>query len=515
MYLTQPLHRHLRDMPQAVASTDGVRSRHWAALGERVARLAGALRSLGVAPGDRVAMLAKNGDRYMEYVLGTVWAGGAINPVNIRWSAPEIAFSLRDCGTNILIVDDAFLGLVHAIRAEMPDLGVIIHAGDADPGGLHSFDALIEAADPVADAMRRGDDLAAIMYTGGTTGRPKGVMLSHRGLMASGLSYAGSESAPGEAILHAAPMFHVAGISTLVASLLRGTRHVFIPGFDPQAVIETASAARITDLFLVPTMLHMVLEHPALASHDLTCLERILYGASPMPGALLDRAMAAFPKASFTQAYGMTELSPIATLLGPSDHSQDARASGRIASAGKATMVCEVRIVDAEGAEAPRGMLGEIAARGANVMLGYWNRPVETAAAIRDGWMHTGDIGRMDADGYVYVVDRLKDMIISGGENIYSAEVENALASHPAVSQCAVIGIPHEQWGESVHAIIVLRPGHDGDDEALAVHCRAHIAGFKVPRGFEYRETLPLSGAGKILKSELRAPFWEGKQQKI
>jgi long-chain acyl-CoA synthetase len=263
-------------------------------------------------------------------------------------------------------------------------------------------------------------------------------------------------------------------------------------------------------------MIQMLVDHPALGSYDLSPLKNVLYGASPISEALLDRAIAALPGVRFIQAYGMTELSPLATVLHWNEHIGEGRAKGRHRSAGRALLGCEVRIVDADHNLLPFGEIGEIIVRGDNVMMGYWERPEETARAIIDGWMHSGDGGWMDEDGFVYVVDRLKDMIITGGENVYSIEVENAVARHPAVAQCAVIGIPSKRWGEQVHAVVVKKSGAKVSADELIAFCKTLIAGYKCPRSVDISETpLPLSGAGKILKRELRKSFWEGRERRV
>jgi acyl-CoA synthetase (AMP-forming)/AMP-acid ligase II len=510
-YLTQALHRLVQQAPHAIASIDGDRRRDWAAVERDVRRFAGALARSGVEPGDRVALLSRNADHYLDYVLGSFWAGAVINPVNTRWSASEIAYSLEDCATKLLIVAPDFAPMVDAIRAQTPGLRLIVQMGPALSDASIAYDDWIAAAEMAGEDPRIGGDaLAAILYTGGTTGRSKGVMLSHANLLASAngyLSFPGTR--PGRSYLHVAPLFHVGSLSGLFTALLAGSTQVFLPMFDPAATIAMIERERVSDIFLVPTMLRAVLIDPAFASERLSSLERIVYGASSIDDALLDRAMEALPQVAFVQAYGQTELSPIATMLGPDDHSAEARAQGRGRSAGRATTSAEVRIVDAEDCEVPRGEPGEIVARGGGVMLGYWGMPEETATALRGGWMHTGDVGRMDEAGYVTVVDRLKDMIITGGENVYSSEVENALSAHPAVQQAAVIGRPDGRWGEAVHAVIVLRPGMSVCEEALRAHCRERIAAYKAPKSVSFVDALPLSPAGKVLKTELRAMFVE------
>lgn len=514
MYVTQGLHRAVQQKPDAVATVFGDRQRTFGEVADRVARLAGALRELGVGAGDRVAMLSLNSDRYHEYLLAVPWADAVLTPVNIRWSPVEIAYSLRDADARVLLVDDAFAAVLPTVRRDHPGLTTVIHTGDGPtPEGALSYEGLVGAATPIEDARRSGDQLAGLFYTGGTTGHPKGVMLSHANLMVSalGLTSTGFLFGPGTRYLHAAPMFHLADLAGWNATTANGGTHVMIPAFDPVATMTAIAAHEVTDSLLVPMMIQVLVDHAEIAEHDLSSLRGVLYGASPIPQAVLERAMKAFPNASFTQAYGMTELSPVATLLSPEDH----RRTELLRAAGRAAPHSEVRIVDVDDHEVPRGRVGEIVARGGHVMLGYWNRPEETAAALRDGWMHTGDGGYMDDAGYVFVVDRLKDMIVTGGENVYSAEVENALAAHPAVASCAVIGVPDEQWGERVHAVVVLRDGQEVTADDLREFAKTLIAGYKAPRSAEFVDALPVSGAGKVLKRELRAHYWGGAERQV
>ncbi len=515
MYLTQGLHRAMQRRPDEVAVRYLGSSQTFTQLGERVARLAGALRDLGVQPGDRVGMLTLNSGRFIEYYMAVPWAGGVLNPVNFRWSPAEILYSLDDSGTTVLIVDDTFKAAGAQMAREAKTIRHVIYAGDgAVPEGMLSYEALIANSAPVEDAHRHGDDLAGIFYTGGTTGFPKGVMLSHNNLgVASTVYVMGGAFGRGARALHVMPMFHLAAIGTMNGLFMSGGSHVVMPAYDPQGMLEAIAAERVTDIMLAPTMIQMALDwmerNPERAAQlDLSCLRNLAYGASPMSQALLARARAAFPQASFFQGYGMTELAPTCCVLRPEYHTDEHAASGRLASVGEPVEVAEVRIVDAEDREVPRGTVGEIVVRGATVMLGYWNKPEATAQAIRGGWMHTGDGGYMDQDGFVHLVDRIKDMIISGGENVYSAEVENVIADHPSVAQCAVIGVPHEKWGEVVHAIVTLKPGQTLTLEALQAHCREKIAGYKCPRSLSFVEAMPLSGVGKILKTELRKPYW-------
>jgi acyl-CoA synthetase (AMP-forming)/AMP-acid ligase II len=483
-----------------------------------VARLGAALRQLGMAPGDRVGMMSLNSHRFAEYFFGTWWGGGVINPVNIRWNPKEVAYSLDDCDTRILLVDDLFAPMVPALRGLSKSLRTVVYCGNgAVPEGMSGYEALLAATDPVDDAAHSGDELAAIMYTGGTTGQPKGVMLTHGSLCINALGTVAAlpRDTQDAAAIVAAPMFHVAGCGIALQSVLRLVPMHIMPMFDELAVLQTLQSARVTEMFLVPTMIKRVVEHPRFAEFDLSALRLLSYGAAPIDAALLDQAMRAFPNTAFAQVYGMTELSPVVTALPPHCHLPGPDRERLLRSAGTPIAIAEVRIVDGEDNELPPGQVGEIVARGPMVMKGYWNKPQETEAALRGGWMHTGDGGRMDEDGFVYVVDRMKDMIVSGGENVYSAEVENAIAQLPQVLMSAVIGVPDDKWGERVHAVIVRREGMALEAAQVIAHCREFIAGYKCPRSVEFRDALPLSAAGKLQKFQLREPFWAGRERRV
>ncbi|WP_326536556.1 long-chain-fatty-acid--CoA ligase [Pseudorhodoferax sp.] len=516
MELTQPLHKALQERPQAEALVCGARRSTFAQFTNRVARLAAVLHGLGMAPGDRVGLLALNSDRYVEYLYAVWWAGGVVNPVNIRWSAREVAYSLDDCDTRILLADHHFGAVAAEQRQLSRSLKTLVHFGDGPaPEGFADAETLMAAATPVADARRGGNDLAAVMYTGGTTGLPKGVMLSHANLYTSQLSTNMAASRPAEAVgLNMAPMFHVGGAGLTLQLMMRLAKQVIIPAFDELAVLQALQAERCSETFMVPTMLKRLIEHPRFAEFDSSSLQLVLYGAAPIDDALLLQALDKLPRAQFCQLYGMTELSPVITALPAWCHAPDQPAARR-RSAGRPVPIAEVRIVDRAGLPVPNGTVGEIAARGPMVMQGYWNKPEQTAEVLRDGWMHTGDGGVMDEDGFVYVVDRLKDMVVTGGENVYSAEVENAIAQLPQVSMCAVIGVPDEKWGERVHAVVVLRAGQALTAEALIAHCKQLIAGYKCPRSVAFVEAIPLSSAGKLLKYKLREQHWVGRDRKV
>lgn len=502
MYLTQGLHRAIQQTPAATMTICGDRHRTFREVGERVARLAGALRGLGVAEGDRVAMLSLNSDRYHEYLLAVPWADAVLNPVNIRWSAPEIVYSFADSATRVLLIDDAFAPMLPALRSGYPDLETVIHCGDGPtPEGALSYEELIAGAEPIEDARRGGDRLAGLFYTGGTTGFPKGVMLSHRNLVTSalGLSAGGDMIRPGARYLHAAPMFHLADLAAWASVTQLGGTHAMIPMFDPVQVMAAVERHGITEMVLIPVMIQAVVDHPELGRHDLSSLRMIAYGGSVITQAVLERAMAALPNTAFSQAYGMTELAPVATMLSSEDHAK----ANLLRSAGRAAPHCEVLIADPTDVEVPRHTVGEIVVRGDNVMQGYWNKPAETAEALRNGWMHTGDGAYMDDDGYVFIVDRLKDMIVVSGMKVFPNEVEDVLTSHPKVLEAAVIGLPDAHSGECVVAYIVRR------DASLTVEdirefCRQRLTGYKTPRRIEFRDALPKTNVGKILRRALR-----------
>ncbi|WP_442947191.1 long-chain-fatty-acid--CoA ligase [Noviherbaspirillum sp.] len=517
MNLTQGLHRAQQNHPERIATVFGDRQQTFHQMAQRVARLAGALQSLGVRASDRVAMLALNSDRYAEYFQAVWWAGAVTNPVNTRWSVPEIVYSLADCDSQVLIVDDQYLPLVEQIQERTRCVHTLIYAGDrATPPGMLGYEDLIADATPVEDAMRGGDALAAILYTGGTTGFPKGVMLSHTNFwIASIARMAEMGGQPGSISLIATPLFHVGGAGRLVGQSIGGNTIVIVPSFTAEGVLDAVERHGVNDLMLVPTMLQMLLDHPAFERRKMATIKRISYGASPIALPLLERTLDLFPGVEFASAYGMTETAASVCGNPPVNHGPEARKSGLVRSVGRAGYGCEIRIVDSDGNELPRGAVGEVIIRGGCVMLGYWKKPAETAAALRDGWLHTGDGGYLDEDGYLYIVDRIKDMIVTGGENVYSAEVENILARHPAVSVCAVIGIPSRQWGESVHAVVVLQTGSQATEEELRAHCRTALAGYKCPKSVEFREAMPLSAAGKVVKAQLREPYWRGQERKV
>jgi long-chain acyl-CoA synthetase len=513
MHLTVGLHQQLQRQPDKKAITCEGRELTFRQFVGRIAKLAGAFRGLGLDTGDRVAMLALNSERYLEYYFGVWWAGGVASPINNRWAIPEILYSLDDSQSTILVIDKNFRHLIDDLRKGASSLKQVIYIGDDTvPSGTLAYEALLQDAKPVEDAYRHGNDIAGIFYTGGTTGHPKGVMLSHTNIGVAALMklYVGFGFGP--VVLHAMPMFHGAPLFWIIGELLYGGRHVILPKFEPAAVVQAISKERVTDILLVPSMIQMMLDHPSIKSADFSSLQRVWYGASTINEATLRRAMEVFLPAKFVQVYALTE-APASAFLAPSFHTPD---NPKLRSTGPSGPETQLKIVDSDGNEAPRGTVGEIMVRGMNVMLGYWNKPAETAKVLKDGWVRTGDAAYMDEDGFIYIADRVKDMIVTGGENVYAAEVENAIAKHASVAASAVIGIPSEQWGEAVHAVVVLKPGAAKfSPDELRTHCKNLIAGYKCPRSVEFRDALPMSAVGKVTKNVLREPYWKNMARKV
>jgi long-chain acyl-CoA synthetase len=517
-HLTHLLQRAAREAPGAPALTFEGRTWSWAALAQRCARMAGALRNLGLAPDDRVAVLSQNTDKFVELFFAPIWAGGLFVPINPRWAQPEMIACVEDCTPKVLFVDRDHADAARAIAAACRSLTHIVHADDGPaPAGLLDYEEMIEQAGPGDDAGRGGEDLACLFYTGGTTGRSKGVMLTHDNIFANTLgSVAAYQPDPTATYLQAGPIFHLAAGARVFSSALLCAHSVLLRRFDAGEVLAAIEAYGAGVGLFVPTMLNHMLNHPRFSDFDLSSLKQVNYGASPMPQALLRQAMERMPGVRFYQGYGMTEASPLLTVLEPDDHVLEGPEAGRLSSVGRTVYHAEIRIVDTEDREVPPGTVGELVARGPNIMKGYWNLPELTAEALRGGWYHTGDAGYEDEDGYIFLVDRIKDMIVTGGENVYSVEVENAIYRHLAVKDCAVFGVPDKEWGEAVHAVVTLKPDASTSEAELIAHCRALIAGYKCPKSVEIRdEPMPLSGANKILKSELRAPYWVGHATRI
>jgi long-chain acyl-CoA synthetase len=503
---------------EAEGIVDGDYRSSWNQHTDRVARLTHALgKSLGVAPADRFAVLALNSHQYLELWHAAFMGAGVINPLNLRLAPKELAYILQDSASEVVFTDVIFAPLVAAARKEMAGddpIRQVVLIGEGDVPHDIGYEALLTAASPVMCAEPEETDPVVLMYTGGTTGLPKGVLIEHRAEILN--VYHGAMTIPGFRIgtyLMQTPMFHAASMAGILATGFYGGRVVFIPLFNPDQVLALMEEHQVTDTLMVPTMIGMCLASEHYRPERLASLQRLVYGASPMPEATLGRLQADLPELQLIQGYGMTEACSTVTLLLGEDHQPG---SPRLRSVGKPALGVRISTQDEAGNLLPRGQIGEVCVKGGHLMREYWNKSEATAQVFEGGWYHTGDAGYIDDDGYLFLVDRVKDMIVTGGENVYSAEVESAISTHPGVAQVAVIGIPHEQWGEAVHAIVVPLPGADLTVEIIIAHTRDAIAGYKVPKSVDFRDDpLPLSGAMKVLKRDLRAPYWEGRDKRI
>ena len=480
-------------------------------------RVANALKALGVHPRERIAYLGKNSDVYFELLMGAMKANVVMAPVNWRLAGPEIAFIVEDCKAPVLFVGPEFTGLIDKIRPQLPSVRTFISTEGAAPG-FANYTAWRDAQsgdDPKVDIDRK--DIAIQLYTSGTTGKPKGAMLSHANFL--NLVETGKDEKPDwnqwtedDVSLVAMPIFHIGGSGWGVMGLYHGAKGVIAREFDPTKVLDFFEQSGITKLFMVPAAMQFVVRQPRARSVDFSRLKYMLYGASPIPAALLKECIEVFG-CGFVQMYGMTETTGTIVALPPEDHVEGLE---RMRSAGKALPGVELAILDVNGNRLPPGEVGEIATRSGSNMAGYWNLPEATARTLgKDGWLRTGDAGYMDKDGYLYIHDRIKDMIISGGENIYPAEVESAICDHPDVAEVAVIGVPDDKWGEVVKAIVVMKQGKEATATDIINFTRERIAGFKTPKSVEFIEALPRNPSGKILRRHLRDPYWEGKDRQV
>ncbi len=498
--LADPLRHAARHFASHPAIICGDIRMNYGEVTARCRRLAAALRALGLETGDRVAILAANSHQYIEAYMTVPAAGFALVPLNTRHAEAELAYALKDSGTKILLTDQppgALADLVERV-IDMPDgyEALLSDAGEGELGGAGIGE----------------QSLAGLFYTGGTTGAAKGVMLSRRNLIANCHNWSAiSEPGPDDIATVMAPLFHVAGSNSVIASIWSGTVQIAIPLFDPPAILDLIARERATQMLGVPIMIAALAEAQHAEPRDVSSLRQVAHGGSPITTEVIRRAITAFPDAELIHLYGATELAPLATGL---RHEERIPHSPLLRSCGQALAGVAVRVVGPDGGECAPHEVGEIAVRGPNVMLGYWNKPAETEATLREGWYYSGDLGYADENNYIFLMDRAKDMIISGAENVYCSEVGEVLHQHPAVLQAAVFGIPDDKWGEAVHAAVQLR--HPAEADELIAFCRTKIAGYKVPRGIDFwHQPLPLSGPGKILKRELRKPYWAGRDKQI
>jgi len=483
------------------AVIDGAESVNFAELHRRCRLLAGALRDLGLKKGDRVAILANNGQRYIETYMGVPAAGLVVVPLNTRHAMAELKYALEDSQTRVLLIDrdpGELAGYVeHVIM--IPD----------------SYDTMLNQAVEIELGINLEEsDLAGLFYTGGTTGKSKGVMLSHRNLIANTFHYLASvPQKEDDVMLVMAPLFHAAGSAAVIANIWTLGTQVTLAAFDPKTALDLIEEHGITESLGVPTMLAAIAEEQHIRPRKTGTLKMLAHGGSPIATQVLRRTHSAFPTAELVEVYGATELSPLCTVL---NNEQNLIDSPLARSCGRPVLGNEIDILGPNDSPLSSGEIGEVVVRGPNVMQGYWNKPEQTAAVLKDGAYWTGDLGYMDDQGYVFLVDRSKDMIVTGGENVYCTEVEEALYQYPAILEAAVFGVPDDKWGEAVWAVIVPREGNEIEPAEVIEFCRERVAGYKVPKGIDVQlEPLPKSGPGKVLKRELRAPYWEGQERSV
>ncbi len=499
--------------PDAPAITFGGTTRTWAEFARRIRRGVAAQRAAGLRPGDRVAVLDLNHPSCLETTLACAQAGTANAVVNFRLAPPEIVYVINDSKARILFVGPEFAGAVAAVRDKLPTVETVIHVG----GDTDEYEAWIGAHEPDAEIhpVEPGDCFVQL-YTSGTTGFPKGAMLTHRGMLAHATNVMADFDVDGDSRVQVAmPLFHVGGTSYSLLAVTAGAHMLMMRLPDPAGALEMLERERITHTFYVPALMAMMLQVPGMAERDYSSVKALSYGASPMPLPVMRGCLKVFPGVMH-QVYGMTEQCGVVSSLGPEDHADPAR-EHLLISAGTPIHGVEIEIRDpATGDPVPTGEPGEIWVRSEQLMGGYWGKPEATEAAITaDGWLRSGDGGHVDAEGYVYVTDRIKDMIISGGENIYPAEIERVLAEHPTVGDVAVIGVPDERWGEVPKAVVVAAPDATVDEAELLAYARENLAAFKCPKSVDVVAELPRNPTGKILKKDLRKPYWEGKDRQV
>ena len=525
MILTETLNKALKLFPMKEAIVCGRERWTYRQFCDRINRLSHYLSNVGVGKDDKVALLHPNCHTFLEAYYGITQIGAISVPINYRLAPGEVAFILNDSESKALIADPMFHGQVDSIRRQIPQIKKIIWTGegrDAKEPRDENFEKVLETAGPVflPEADIQDDDVAQIYYTSGTTGRPKGVMLSHKNVSTHALgTVAELHLTDSDVWIHVAPLFHLADAWATWAITLVGGTHILVREFDSKTVFEAIEREKVTITNLIPTMLNLMVNHPEVKKYDYRSLRALLSGGAPIAPEVVRKIVETF-QCDYVQTYGMTETSPYLTLSILKEHLKKLPYEDQLrfkSKTGREFIGVQLKVVNEKGGEikADEKEVGEIIVKGDIVTKGYWKLPDETAKAIRDGWLHTGDMAVIDAEGYVTIVDRKKDMILTGGENVYSTEVENVLYMHPAILECAVVGVPDEKWGEAVRAIVVLKTGQKATDLEIIQFCKDRIAHYKAPKSIDFMDVLPKTGSGKIQKRELRNTYWQGYEKKV
>jgi acyl-CoA synthetase (AMP-forming)/AMP-acid ligase II len=481
---------------------------------ERINRLANALIKLGYKEGERVAILAENTHKYMEVYFAASKAGMSVTPLNIRLANNEFAYIINDSESAAMFLGDGYEKRILDMRGQLKNIRHYITLDNHLEGCL-LYEKILEESSP-EDPYRDGDedDMAILMYTGGTTGLPKGVMMSHRNLMTGAYSQIVGHSMTRHDIeCYQLGQFHVSVWGIYCTFMVMGTV-VILRRVDLKNIVETIQNEKCTHIVMVPTILVWLLDLPDLDKYDLSSLRLITYGGSPISPEVLKRCINKFGKI-FDQGYGLTEACPFGTVMFPEDHYFEGTKIKLLSSIGKEGMTVELLVLDENDKPVKPGETGEICLRGKNNMMGYWKNPELTAETLRNGWLHTGDFGTVDEEGYIYLKDRKSDMIITGGENVYPKEVEDILVEHPAVQECAVASAPDEKWGERVQAVVLLKKGHEATESELITHCKERLAGYKCPKKIEFWDSVPKSALGKIQRNMVKKEFWKGRDRQI
>ncbi len=506
---------HAEVRPTHTATIYGEERTSYGELDKRASQVANGLIAAGVNPQARIAYLDKNSDRFFEVTFGSAKANAVMVAVNWRLAPPEVAYVINDALAEVLFVGKEFFPIAEKVLGDLKTVKTVIALDEAHDGWEH-YPAWRDAQstdDPHVPV--NGDDVAIQMYTSGTTGHPKGAQLTNTNLLTlipAAVNEWGDPWTADDINLVCMPLFHIAGSGWGIVGFYAGATAVVVRDIIPPEILRVIPAHGVTKALFVPAVILFLTQTPGVQETDFSKLKLIVYGASPIPLDLLRAAMQVF-KCDFAQVYGLTETTGAITYLPPEDH--DPNGNQRMRSCGRPMGGIELRIVDADGNSLPTGEVGEIICRTKQNMKGYWNLPDETAKSIRGEWFYTGDAGYLDADGYLYIHDRVKDMIVSGGENVYPAEVESALFGHPAIADVAVFGVPDDRWGEAVKAIVVKKPGAEVTPDEIIAFAKERIAGYKVPKSIEFAEMLPRNPSGKILKKDLREPYWEGKDRRV